>query len=192
MNINYNILSIDGLVGVGKTSQINMLRMYLAQKNIDYKIFRFKSVDSVEYTQKQLLSILNYLEENPNSMAICDGSIATDIVDDIAIKKSKDFIYKKHAENLRVYKSINVKYKTLNILLSPQNIEFCKQRLEKRERIYSEKNTNLDNDVLLSKKKQIFDSFDYNMFSTNIKFTNIPVFQNESILEVFDKIKKIL
>ena len=185
------MLCIDGVTGVGKTTQINMYRNLLKSKGIDYKIFVFKEVDEVGETNSQLIDIIEYLRSNPGSVALCDGSMATDIADDMANNMLQDDIWDRHQNNLQLYASMNQEFNIKNILMTPKDLDMCKERLEKKKLIFNQDIEEIENMEHLRKTAFILRDFDDNTLTTNISFYNIEIDRNDSMLQIHKKILEI-
>lgn len=186
-----DVICIDGVIGVGKTTQVVIFRNLLKEHKIPHKIFHLKEIDDTKYTYKQLTKIEQYLKENPDGLAICDGSIAIDIVDDMAKNMHKEKLWEKHKDNLQLYESLNNKFNFINILLSPVDLGICSNRLAKKEKMSGIKEQ-LPNNEHLRVISQGLRNFDNNMITYNIKFNNIDLLGNENITDIHKKILEII
>ena len=63
-----NLVVIDGVDGSGKTTQVNLLSKYLAEKNIPYEVISFPQYGKNEYSKK----IKDYLEGHLGKLAEVD------------------------------------------------------------------------------------------------------------------------
>lgn len=185
-------MCIDGILGVGKTTQIVLFRNYLKRRGIECKIFNFKEVDDTEYTKKLLNEMDEWKENNPNSIALCDGSIATDIVDDIANHLYGQDFWDKHKNNLQLYEKLNHKYNFINILITPTDISICEKRAQKKATM-----SNTEHDGLSQGEKEHLritanglKNFDSHMLTYNIKFLNIDIDSSETMLDVHHDVVK--
>jgi len=187
-----DVLCIDGIVGVGKTAQVIIFRNFLKTLNIPHKIVSLKEVDDTEYTRKQLKSIVDYLEQEPEGIVICDGSVAADIVDDIAKNMHHKELHKKHKDNLQIYEELNNKYNFVNILLTPQNLDMCRSRLEKKANMSGKEKKEIKNEEHLRVVSKGLREFNNNMLTYNIKFENIDLNGSENITDIHRKILEII
>ena len=187
-----DVLCIDGIMGVGKTSQVMIFRNFLKSHEIPNKIISLKEVDDTNQTKNQLLSIENYFKQEPNGIVICDGSIATDIVDDIARNMHHNDLYDKHKDNLQLYEYLNNKFNFVNIVLTPENTDICESRLEKKAKMENKVKEELENKEHLMITAKGLQEFDSNMLTYNIKFNNINLDGTESIMQIHKQILDII
>ena len=192
MSNGLDVLCIDGATGVGKTTQIVLFRNLLNSLGIDNKVFSLKEVDDLQYTKDQLIGITEYLRENPDSVVLVDGSIATDIVDDIVTNMLKEDVWNKHQENLQIYASMNSEFNFVNVLLTPKDVQMCYDRVQKRTEIYKQEAVEVENVDHLRRTVHALEIFDNNVLTTNIKFHNIKIDKSDSILEIHEDIKNIV
>lgn len=192
MSRKLDVLCIDGATGVGKTTQIVLFRNLLISLGIESKVFSLKEVDCIGYTRDQLIGISEYLKENPKAVAICDGSVATDIVDDTVRNMLKEDIWSKHQSNLQLYESLNGALSFVNILLTPIDVMMCYERVKKRYEVYKEENVQIENADHLKRVSYALETFDNSTLAINIKFHNIKVDQYDSMLDIHESIKNII
>lgn len=172
--------------------QIGLYRNLLKSKDKDYKIYELTEVDDPVETASILLQMSQYLHDNPDTTILCDGSIATDIADDMANNMLSEDIWDKHQSNLQVYASMNQSFNIVNILLTPTNIDMCRKRLEKKRDIFGQEISELDNIEHLRRTANLLKTFDDNALTTNISFYNIQVDESDSMLEIHKKILDII
>jgi thymidylate kinase len=185
-----NVLCIDGILGIGKTSQVLLFCNLLKQHGILYKTFCL--TNNSDQINEQLLRISDFLDSNPNGIAICDGSIATSLVFDMVDNMHRDQLLQKHENNLRLYEVLNSKYNFVSILLTPNNIEICEKRLKKQaERIRGEVRIIENKDRTMTVAEGLR-QLDNNMIAFNIKFDNINLMGDENITQVHNKIIDII
>jgi len=192
MSNKLDVLCIDGATGVGKTTQIVIFRNLLNSLGVQNKVFTLKEVDDLQYTKDQLIGITEYLRENPESVVLVDGSIATDIVDDIVTNMLKEDVWNKHQENLQIYASMNSEFNFVNVLLTPKDVQICYDRVKKRTEIYKHDAVEVENVDHLKRTVHALEIFDNNVLTTNIKFHNIKIDESDSILEIHENIKNIV
>ena len=184
----FQIINIEGAEGVGKTAQVNLLRNYLKDK---VKL----SVRTLQYTNPKALELMEnttkFLEENPEGLQINDGSIIRMIVKDISIGLSKDEVTNKNKDILHAYEVLNHRFSNLNILLLPQNIEMCQDRINKRQKLLRLQEKQIDFVEESAIVKGLY-NFSNHMLSLNIKFKVIIVEENDTMLSIHKKILEIL
>lgn len=187
-----DVLCIDGIIGVGKTTQVIIFRNLLKSLNIPHKIISFREVDGTEFTKDQLMSISKYLKNEPMGVVICDGSVATDIVDDVANNMHRDELWQKHKDNLQIYESLNSQFNFINVLLTPINLELCERRLLKKANMSGESQVLLENKQHLMVTVKGLRDFDNSVLTWNIKFNNIDLHGDESITDIHNQIIDII
>lgn len=187
-----DVICIDGIIGVGKTTQVVIFRNLLKSLDIPHKILSFKEVEGTEYTRNQLDSISEYLKNEPMGVIICDGSIATDIVEDIANNMHSKDLWSKHKDNLQIYEALNSKFNFINVLLTPTNLELCDRRLQKKANMSGESKVELENKQHLLTTVMGLRNFDNNTLTENISFQNIDLDGNENITDIHKKITDII
>jgi len=187
-----DVLCIDGATGVGKSTQIVLFRNLLISLGINTKTFSLKEVDDIQYTKDQLIGISEYLAENPKSIVLVDGSIATDIVDDVVTNMLKEEVWSKHQSNLQLYESLNNTLNFVNILLTPIDIKLCYKRVNKRTTVYNENSVELENEEHLRRTAKALENFDNSILAVNMKFHNIKVDDLDSMLDIHNYIKEII
>ena len=192
MSNRLDVLCIDGATGVGKTTQIILFRNLLKSLGIETRIFSLKEVDDIQYTRDQLIGISEYLKENPESVVLVDGSMATDIVDDVVRNMLKEDIWDRHQSNLQLYESLNNNLNFVNILLTPIDITMCHKRITKRTDVYRESQVDLENVEHLRRTSIALENFDNSTLAINIKFHNIRVDNFDSMLDIHNGIKDII
>jgi len=187
-----DVICIDGIIGVGKTTQVVVFRNLLKSLNIPHKILSFKEVEGTEYTKNQLVSIIDYFKEEPMGVIICDGSIATDIVEDIANHMHSKDLWTKHKDNLQIYESLNSQFNFVNILLTPTNLELCDRRLRKKAEMSGESKVELENKQHLMVTAKGLRDFNNNTLTSNITFNNIDLDGDENITDIHNQILEII
>jgi Cdc6-like AAA superfamily ATPase len=188
MNNKFQIINIEGAEGVGKTAQVNLLRNYLKDK---VKL----SVRTLQYTTPKALELMEnttkFLEENPEGLQINDGSIVRMIVKDISTGLSKDEVTNKNSDIIHAFEVLNHRFSNLNILLLPQNIEMCQDRITKRQKLLRLKEKQIDFVEESAIVKGLYNFSDH-MLSLNVKLKVIIVEEKDTMLSIHKKILEIL
>lgn len=169
-----------------------MFRNFLKSHNIPHKVISLKEVDDTKYTQKQLLGISEYLKQEPEGIVICDGSIATDIVEDMAKNMHHDELYKKHKDNLQIYEDLNSRFNFVNIVLTPQNFDICQSRLDKKAKMAGTEGKEIENIEHLRITAKGLKEFNNNMLTYNIKFHNIDLNGSENMTNIHEMILEVI
>ena len=183
-----NIINIDGPQGVGKSSQVALLKNYLDSIGVKCKVLKLQgnipsAIDCIHQTYK-------FLEE-ADGVLITDGSIAEMIQIDINSGIPYLEIQEKYREVLHHYEVMYYAYGMANILLTIDDLEVCKQRIEKRAKLFKNEPDFIDKKL----EKELIDGlkiFNNYMFTNNLKFHVIETESGEKMLDVHKKIVSIL
>ena len=105
---------------------------------------------------------------------------------------SQDEIFNKHRKNIRDYEVLNKFFNFLNILLTPKDISMCSERINKRTDVYKEQEIELDSEERLGKVAKSLEVFDNNTIAINLKFHNIRVDRQDTMLDIHKDIKDII
>ena len=189
-----DIVFIDGVAGCGKTSQIVLLRNYLKRRNISTKIFNFENIEKPTEIYDMLCMLDKYKQENKDSCALCDGSIAKNIIYDMADNMYGRKFYNKHKENLQKYEYINQTYNISNILINLENIDICEERLSKKQKMQNKEFSGLDSQQKekLAVVSKGFKNFNNHSLNYNITFNNINTEGHETMLDIHHDIINII
>jgi len=180
-----DIINIDGIPGIGVSSQITLLNRYFNKLEV-YNSSITNSIDSM----RSFVDEAN-LHVNDKSIVICDGSIAQGIQIDYQNGIKADAFEEKYGEILRKYKVMSHKYGVANILITMDDIEECKKRVEKRDRLLNIESKKID----FEKEASIINglkNFDNYTFTANMKFYTINIDKEDTMLEIHDEVIKIL
>jgi len=180
-----NVICIDGISGVGKSSQTGLLYNLLKSHNIECFKVNFSSSNS-EDIMVNILDIQSLLRLHKDGIVICEGSIASHIVRDIVDNTHQDELFKKYNELIRIYRELNSNYNISNIILNPLNMEFCKKRLYDRDKLNGTKTE--FNHERNSATSLGLSRFNNNVLSFNMDFESININGKENMLQVHNKI----
>jgi len=186
-----DVLCVDGILGVGKTAQVIMFRNFLNQHKIPHKIITL-ATKSVEDAKDQLKNINQYLITNPDHIVICDGSIASSIVQDIADNMHSNHLWDKHKDTLQLYEELNSRFNFINIILTPNNLDMCDERLRKKANMSGQIKEELVNKERLMVIANGLQRFNNNILTYNIKINNINMQGHENITDIHKKILGII
>jgi len=183
MKKKFNILNIDGVNGIGKTTQINMLVMSLRA---------FKPVlvtyqeDTIESALDSAVKIWEFLEKHPDGLVLGDGSIARMIVIDILNGIPRPEVVEKYRSVISEYERLNHKYGILSVLMVTDDIGFCHDRLIRRGKLLKKPEVGIDS---LQKEAEIMKGmryFDANSISKQLVFQVFEVDKEDSMLDIQD------
>lgn len=176
---NFKIISIEGVVGVGKTTQCTLLINYLKDnyKNCTFKIFNIDPKKPEELCKNNDL-IDEFLKEK-NNIAILDGTVASMVITSDIVKNHYNTSIQEMELQVKSYLNLIHKYKTINCLIAPDSINYLQDR------------TGL-NSVYLSSFVKGFEYFENSQLASNLKYSRVNILDSDKILQVFEKIKKTL
>lgn len=185
-----SILNIDGVEGVGKTTQLNIMANYLKQAGILAKI---NKIDGSDASVKSAIGETEkFLEENPEGVVLNDGTIARSIVSHLSTGTSHDKIENLYEDDLFKLQVLEHQFGTVNILLVPDSIDSCDERVRKKQELFQENITGIKNRDLQESLIEGFNMFDYSILSRNLKFQTLKVQADESIMAVHNRILELL
>lgn len=177
---NFKILALEGITGVGKTTQCKLIKDYLEQSYTNNK-FQVFTIDPENDTSVLSINqkIDNYLESKDSNIAILDGTIASVVaLSDLRNNHYNSSIHKLDLE-VKSYLNLLHKYRSINCLLLPTSID------------YIEKRTGL-NSIYLNTFLKGFDYFEQSQIASNLNYLKVDITENDKIIAVFEKIKKTL
>ncbi|MDD5650661.1 MAG: hypothetical protein PHF86_09630 [Candidatus Nanoarchaeia archaeon] len=187
--INFSIINIDGARGIGIDTQINMLRKYLEDSGKKVSLTYLKSFNSIKAENQ---GIKQFLETNPDYVIISEGSFARIMAKDIISGLNFKIIDEKYRDYINDYITLKYKYNMINIVLTPENIEFCNERTIKKNRLMGIESKGIENFQLEADIVNIMENFNNNTILNQLNFAVVYVKEKDSILEVHDKILKKL
>lgn len=187
-----NVICIDGILGSGKSTQINMIRNLLKKEGVESKIFEFNTDVSSDEIKKTLLSIEKYIKENENSIALCDGSIASFIANQQAQMIDYNNLLKNNSENIQIYEDLNTRLNFVNFIMQINNESFIQDRMDKKSKLLGLEAKKIENIEHLRLLNSAISNFKNLPFNWNIKFNILDIDKNDSILDIHRNIKDIL
>lgn len=190
MNKKLNIISIDGAEGVGQTTQINLLFKHF--KDLDIPVLVNTLDDSIPSAFAMIKQTNKFLQQNPNGIVLNDGSIARMIVIDMSKLTHNKTLIEKYRLIMNEHEYLSHQYGMGNILLVPDDIEFCKKRLIRRAKLKKEKTPNLNQlyhqmDIVRGMR-----FFNNHVISRDVNFNIIDISDDESMLQIHNKVLNLL
>ena len=176
---NFKILAIEGMPGIGKTTQISLIKDYLERtyKNNKFQVFRLdpSDKDKVVNLNKE---ISKYLETQEN-IAILDGTVASVVI--LSDVERNHYGSSINILDLEVKSYLNLihKYRAINCLLVSDKVS------------YLEKRTSL-NQIYLDTFLKGFLYFENSQIASNLDYLRVSILETDKIINVFDKIKRTL
>lgn len=180
------IINIDGVDGIGKTTQIRILYTSLKADGIPVKVLHLK--DNVKSALALSYEANEFLKENENGIVICDGSIARMIVVDDLAGISQQDLMEKYRSVIFEYEKLNHSYGVTNILMVTDDVQFCHNRILKRGKLANKEESGIldfEHEKDIVKGMKFFDS---HIISKNLKFHVVEIESEDSILEIKEEI----
>jgi deoxyadenosine/deoxycytidine kinase len=176
------IISVDGVRGAGKTTQINMLSRYL--KSLGYKVSTLMGGEDIQHGLVSLAYVDSFLPKDPDSIVILDGSIARMMVVELVSGISPSLVSDKYKRLVYEYERLNHQYGILGLLFVMDDLEECKRRILKRNTLAGIVDENPSD--LLSEIDVIsgMRTFDNHITSKNIKFHTFNIDPKNTMLEI--------
>lgn len=181
-----SIINIDGVDGIGKTTQINMLMVRLSQKNIP--LLNLQLTDTLQSGLDCAQQTWDFLKQNPDGIVITDGSIAKMLVLDLLNGISSNEIIEHYRTLLHEHECLNHRYGMANILLIMDDMDTCNGRILKRNKLNKTIGVEITD---FTKERQIIRSlrqFNTNIISRSLDFHVIETDDSQSIIEVYEEI----
>jgi|GEM_PF-4905852 len=215
-------VSFDGSDGLGKSTQLNQLKMALQAKGANIHSTRLLGgdktddyqlalrtvllhdkfpVDSVEL-EEQLFALTDlegikiarkFLEDNPNGVVLKDRAIASHLVYALAKGMTLEQITECHAKVIHAEEILNQDFGVLNIVMVPDDVKWPLERIRKRAETTGEPIVErLEN---LDNQERVI-SFLKQLKDydvlRNLTMEVVEVSEDDSILEVQEKVAKVL
>lgn len=176
---NFKILAIEGMPGVGKTTQVSLVKNYLEKtyKTNKFKVFRLEPNDVLKVTELNK-EIDKYLETQEN-IAILDGTVASVVVLSDVVRNHYGSSINILDLEVKSYLNLIHKYRSINCLLVSDRIS------------YLEKRTGL-NSIYLDTFLKGFLYFENSQIASNLEYLRVNILETDKIINVFDKIKRTL
>jgi hypothetical protein len=175
---NFKILAIEGMQGVGKTTQARLIKDFLELEYSSYKFQVFTiNPDGSDVIQKHK-EIDTFLEKH-NNIAILDGTVASAVILSDVKRGEYGFFINNMDLEVKSYLNLIHKYRTINSLIVPESISYLKDR------------TGL-NMIYLDTYLKGFRYFENSQIASNLNYIRTYITEKDKILVVLDKIKKDL
>jgi len=189
---NLDIVNIEGISGIGKSTQVNVLSNYF--KSLGIPILTNRIGNDIGSGLKATGNTWQFLQKHPNGIVINDGSIAKMMQMEIQSGKPQSEIAQDFIGLTHEYECLNHKYNIINILISINDISVCKDRIIKRRNIFGIENPegieyNIDIQTLVSNGLKIFGD---QVLSKSIDFHILNTHEKDSILDVHEDILKVI
>jgi len=186
----YQIITLDGIGGTGQTTQIHMLAKYIYENQRDWWYNNFDGM--IDNAIKNIEDIKDFLKEFPDGIVFNDGSIARMIVTDLCNGFNNDKIEEKYRNLINEYLYLEYNFDVMNFLLIPENTLMCYNRILKRNKIVGITDKIEWNSQQLETINNMLKNFNNNMVLRQWQFKLISINEDDTILEVHNKLLKYL
>lgn len=183
-----SIINIDGPQGIGKSSQVGLLKHYVESKGVKCKVLKLN--DTIPSAIDCINEAYDFLEEF-DGIVITEGSIAEMIQVDINAGMQTNDVREKYRQVIFQYEKLYHQYGMANILITIDDIDVCKSRLEKRARLFQQ-DVKIINEKLEKELVKGLKSFDNHVITINLKFHVIDTEESEKMLDVHKKIVDLI
>lgn len=184
------LITIDGVEGIGKTTQANHLVVYLKEKG--YNPILIDTDENLESALNNIHKSSDFLKKNDKNIVISDGSFGKIMVIDKLKGIPQRDILEQYKEVIHEYEVLAHKYGMLNLLMIMEEINICSKRVKKRERLLG----NLSEGIIdIHKEKEIIDELkrlDNFVAFGNLKFDVFSVEPEDSILEIHSRCLELI
>lgn len=176
----YNIIFLEGVKKIGKSSQLVLLKQEFLK---DREVERF-DLDShfnpMELSDK-IDSIRDWCSKHPNGVALVNGSVAYSIVYQDLTHHQYGSSYSEFEIPIKNFFNLLREFKVINILMNSNDYNYLSNR--------SEDNFNM---VEYQQTYGGFVYFENSNIACNFKWIPVNISQYDTILQINDKIKKLL
>jgi hypothetical protein len=176
------VINIDGIPGSGVSSQINLLNRYFKDLGVDLLIQRI--IDSTTYCGA--VAQINYDFNHKNTqVALNTGSLGSLIARKVLNGSQMSDLGLE--QEIYLHECLAHLYKITNIVLVPEKVDFCIDRLKQVNKLRNIE-INTEDPSYYEKYLQILNNLNSLMLTINLKFTIIEVRERDSILDIHKKI----
>lgn len=183
------IISIDGTKGSGKTSQIGMLARLLKDNSIPCLVIQ--AGKDIAAGQVAIQKIRTFVSENPNGIAILDGSIARMMVSDLMIGKAKDRVIDEYKYLTHDYERLDHEFGIASFLMIMDDLKEGERRLVKRKALLGieaeEYDPGYEADIVNGMR-----FFNNHVASKNMTFRIIDIESEDTMMKIHKKLMDLL
>lgn len=181
-NMRYNIIFLEGVGKIGKSSQLVLLKQEFSKTKKTIQLNFDKSFSPEELNLK-INELRDWCSGNPDGVALVSGSVAYSIVYRDLSRSQYGVSYSEFEIPIKNFFNLLRDFKVINILLKSNNYEYLQNRT------YPKNSLNLENHIQINDG---FLFFENSQITYDFKWEKINISQYDSILNVDEKIKKIL
>jgi len=175
------ILNIDGVRGVGKSTQLNILANLLKRHGRDVKI---NQIMDREGLTEAIKNTIESIQENDNAIILNDGSIASFAIQELSKGTSNLSVESIYGDDLFDLQTLNHSVGMVNVILVPESLEYCKENIKRQRRLQGIEFIDNIDPVMQSTLIDGFDNFNNNVISRELAFKVLPVDSDDSILKI--------
>lgn len=124
----YNIVFIEGVRRIGKSSQCIFLRKHLAETIPNVGFMAIDSIHSSDEIDKKIDQMREWCQSNPKGTLVVSGSLAFSIVCSDLNKQKYGASYLEYELPIKNFLNLCREFKTKHILISSDNYQFLKER----------------------------------------------------------------
>ena len=187
---NLRILNIDGVEGVGKTTQLNIMANYLKNQDIPVQLNRI--ADSDESIETAIDRTEKFLKEHDDGVILNDGTVAKAMIVQLSTGSRYQDVEDRYKELLFRLQVLDHSYGMVNILVVPEDLNSCDARLKKRQELFGEEVKGIVDPIMQQTLVKGFADFDNSILSRNLKFQVLKVYDDESIMKVHKNLLQLL
>ena len=178
----YNVIFLEGVRRIGKSSQCVLLRQLLGSKrtvgqiNLDQKLSTSDLMDKVN-------EIRQWCTENPEGTLLVNGSLAYSIAYKDLANQKYGSSYDEFELPIKNFNNLLREFKTISLLLQATDYEYLESRYSIDE---------VHNKVEV---KMLYDGFEFfaqHSQVSNFKWVKVPITKYDSILQIHAKMLKQL
>jgi len=175
------MISIDGIRGVGKTTQINMLARHFRGMGVD--ILVIKSGEDVDSGVEAIEKTNTFLEKE-NTMVIMDGSVARMMVVELVSGIAETVVTDKYKSLINGYERLNHKYGIVGLLMVMDDLEECNKRILKKSALSGLPEAAIDNPAVEVDIVSGMRFFNNHVASKSVKFHTFNIEASNSMLDI--------
>lgn len=178
---NYNVIFVEGLRRIGKSSQITLLRQELL-KDKEIKVLNLDQYFAPNELNRQIDDIRTWCKDNPTGTLLINGSLVYSIVHRDIDAHKYGFSYSEYELPIKNLFNLLREFNILHLLLKADRFgEF--KRLMQADNF---------NHVFSQMFYQGLEFFENSQLNPSFKWTTCYILPDETMLEIFTKIKKLI
>ena len=178
----YNIVFLEGVKKIGKSSQCVLLKQEFSKK-IPVKKFNFDYYLNPEELYNKIDELRAWCQINPKGLALVNGSISYSIIHQDLIYGKYGSSYSDFEKPIKNFFNLLKELKTISVLLKSNDYSYLKNRQDENE---------VFNIVEYQKTYDGFLHFENSNINYNFKWEHVDINKFDTIMKINEKILKIL